>query len=132
MEVSPPARWLSGTLYVGATVGLIVAERAIGYNQWEMAYPGPLVLVQTIGLVGLIRSVQVPSALRSPVASLARLTFGVYLVHLLFVQGFAITLDKSATALSIGLAVRWLVTVAGSFAAVAVWHKFGRLDRILG
>ncbi len=132
IEVDPPGRWLSGTLYIGATVALVVAERLVGYNQWEMAYPGPLVLVQTIGLIGLARSLHVPVRWDGLVTATAKLTFGVYLVHLLFVQGFAITLNKSSTPLSVVLIVNWLTTVAMSFIAVAAWHRVRGLDRILG
>ena len=124
--------WISGALYIGATATLVVAERLVGYNQWEIAYPGPLALLQTIGLIGLVRTVSLLPTLQGQVMRVAQLTFGLYFVHLLFVQGIVIALNESSAALSVRLTVLWLVTVIGSFASVALWYRTGRLIRIVG
>lgn len=132
ISASPPRRWISASSYLGATVGLLVAERLIGYDRWEMAYNGPLVLLQAIGLIGLIRSVRIPVRWQPALAHAARLTFGVYLVHLVFVQAFRITIGATLMPLLLVLLASWTGTVILSFATVAVWHRRSRLERLLG
>ena len=97
-----------------------------------MAYPGPLVFAQTIWLIGLVRSVHIPDRWRGAIASAAKLTFGVYLLHLLFVVGFQLTLDTWQIPRMLTLVISWSATVVLSFALVACWHRFRALERLLG
>ena len=127
-----PRRWVSALMYLSSTGVLVIAERTFGYDQWEMAYNGPLVLVQAIGLIGLVRSVHMRDRLGGPLAHAAQLTFGVYLVHLVFVQAFRITLGAASLPRFVLLLVSWTGTVALSFAVVALWHRRPRLIRFLG
>ena len=129
---SPPRAWISAALFLGATAGLIVTEQLIGYDHWGMAYPGPLVFAQTIGLIGLVRTVHIPDRWRGAIASAAKLTFGVYLLHLLFVVGFQLTLDTWQIPRMLTLVISWSATVVLSFALVACWHRFRALERLLG
>lgn len=132
LETAAPRRWVSAGLFLGATAGLLVAERAIGYNQWEMAYPGPLVMAQTIGLIGLVRAIRIPDRWAPRLLAAAELTFGVYLAHLLFVQSFAIAIGRPQMPLSLALAVTWLATLVLSFALVGAWHRVPNAERVLG
>jgi surface polysaccharide O-acyltransferase-like enzyme len=132
ISAGPPRRSISLALFFGATAGLVVAEQLIGYNQWEMSYPGPLVFAQTIALIGLVRSVSIPDRWHGTIARAAKLTFGVYLLHLIFVQGFMITLYTWPVPDILMLVISWLATVTLSFAMVAGWHRIRGLERILG
>ena len=132
LSIDPPRRRVSVPLFLGTTIGLVVAEQLIGYDHWEMANNGPLVFVQTIGLIGLVRSIRIGDRWKGPLATAATLTFGVYLVHLVFVQMFQITLGTSSLPQLLVLGVSWLGTLTLSFAAVALWHRRPTLIRILG
>jgi surface polysaccharide O-acyltransferase-like enzyme len=132
ISATPPRRWISVSLYLGATAGLVVAERLIGYGHWGMAYNGPLVLAQTVGLVGLLRSVRIPDRWQRTLADAAKLTFGVYLVHLVFVQAFRITIGTTSVPQIAVLVISWVGTVTISFVVVALWHRHPRLQRVLG
>jgi surface polysaccharide O-acyltransferase-like enzyme len=131
---TPPLRlWASAILFVGATAALVVAALSIGYDRWTMAYPGPLVLAQTIGMIGLARGVRLPQRWQSTVIALGKLTFGVYLVHLVFLQAFGMTIYEAPAIPYIPLLLgSWIAAVALSFGATALWHRSRRLESFLG
>jgi surface polysaccharide O-acyltransferase-like enzyme len=131
LSTAPP-RWASVALFLGATAALVVTEQMYGYDQWEMSYAGPLVFAETVGLIGLVRSLHISDRWRGVVAGLAGLTFGVYLVHALFVQGFMLTLYRWQIPPMVMLVVSWSATVLVSFALVALWHRIRALEWLLG
>jgi surface polysaccharide O-acyltransferase-like enzyme len=132
ISAAPPRTWISAVLYLGATAALVVTEQLIGYDHWQMSYAGPLVFVQTLGLIGLVRTAHIPERRRGFIAAAAKLTFGVYLVHLLFVQGFYLTLFTWRIPEVLMLLISLPITVVASFAVVACWHRVPGLEKLLG
>jgi len=132
LSLPAPRRWISAAVYVGATFGLVVAEQLIGFYQWPMIETSPLILLQTLGLIGLVRSVRLPESWKPRVIAAARLTFGVYLVHLIFLDAVRLILARTDTSLLLALTMNWLVPVVCSFGVVALWHRSQTIGRLLG
>jgi surface polysaccharide O-acyltransferase-like enzyme len=127
-----PPRWLSGALVLGSTAALIVADRLVGYNGWELDNAGPLYVVQTIGVICFVRTIHIPDARRGMVLRAARLTFGVYLVHTLVLDLLHLTIARAPMPVSVSLFLTTVGAIVLSFALVALWHRSRGLQLLLG
>lgn len=77
-----PARPLiSLPVYVVASVAILVATLAVGYDKWPDNDAGLLVFAATFGLLWVVTAVPIKNRFQPAILSLSQLTFGVYLVH---------------------------------------------------
>jgi surface polysaccharide O-acyltransferase-like enzyme len=132
LSTAPPRPWISALLYLGASAGLVLATRATGYGKWDLLFPGPLIICQTVGAIGLIRSIRFPERWHGPILKAASLTFGVFLVHQLFTYFFGLTLYTWPIPHLLILSTAIVGTVVLSFGAVAAWHRVPLLRQLLG
>lgn len=137
LEAKTPPLPAALVLYVAASVLLVVAGLALGPNSWAYAYPGPLTVAATIGLLWVIRGVRVPQRMVPIVLTAGGLTFGVYLGHLL-VLDYVGVISSTPGALLYGLtrpahlAYALVATVLISFGVTWLWHRSRKLSLLLG
>lgn len=132
ISAPPPRRAVSAALWVGSTLALLAGERLVGYDRWVMASPGPLVMIQAIGVIGLVRTIQIRERWRPLVYSAAALTFGIFLSHPLVLDVFRLTIQRTDTPIPIVFAVTLVGGLVFSFGLVALWHRVRGLRPILG
>jgi surface polysaccharide O-acyltransferase-like enzyme len=131
-SVAAPPRWLSAVLVLGSTAALVMADRMVGHDGWELANAGPLYVLQTIGVIGLVRTIRFPDDWQAMVRSTARLTFGVYFVHTLVQDVLHLTIARAPVPVSISLCLTTAGAIVLSFALVALWHRIRVLQFLMG
>ncbi len=121
--------WLAGGL---------CAWGAVAVYEYQVSYPSPYAAVVVALLAGTLlmalNRVRVPERFRPLLGRLAGVSFGAYLVHLLFLEVLAphvVSADAGGPAAAGTLVVLTLATVVLSFAAALGWTRLG-LSRWLG
>jgi surface polysaccharide O-acyltransferase-like enzyme len=137
LEAEAPPLPIALTLYVAASLLLVVAGLTLGPNSWAYSYPGPLTAAATIGLLWVIRRARVPQRVVPIVLTAGGLTFGVYLGQLL-VLDYVGVISSTPGALLYGLsrpanlAYSLTATILLSFGVTWLWHRSRKLSFLLG
>ncbi len=117
------------------TAGMAVLAALVGHAL-VFSYAGPFVAAQCLLALAAVNRVRVPDRLAKPVRSLADASFGVFLVHMLVLQGLLLVLARVGP--MIGGAKGWwsipvltLLTLAISWGLSSAWGRAG-WRRVLG
>lgn len=131
-----PARWRAAAAAGAVLVtGAMTVAACVGDYRSVFGYGGIPVAAQLTLVLLAVNGAQVPKVLHRSVASLAAASFGVYLVHLMVLQG--LTLGLAQVSPMLGGAKAWwsvplltVATLAVSWALASWWRK-ARLGREL-
>lgn len=133
-----PRLWL--LLYGLGTCGLFVALRLAFGSYWH-EYPlrnlSPFVIVASVALFGYFaqQSSERSSRFSHWLASIAPYTMGIYLVHIavlnVVTKPFLLYFPSVMQSALLSIAVRWVLTIAVSYALVLLFKRFSWLRPII-
>ncbi len=128
----PRPLWAVGLGVYAVAVGCLTV---LSVNRLPLLTEGLPMIMATVGILWVIRCIEIPLRLRLPLAAVASLVFGEYLVHVMvlrFAQSLANKIPFTADLELPRLVLTFALVTAVSFAAAWTWHRSRHLRTILG